>query len=899
MKYTYTGLSASEVEKSRAQFGSNDLTLIKGESFFHKLKENFRNPIIIILIIALVIILILSFFEQTEWYEALAIGFAVLLAVLVSTLSEFKNESSFQKLQEEASKIICNVFRDGKITEVLINDIVKGDYILLQSGDKIPADAIVINGEVKVNQASLTGESEEITKSATSEDYILKQNDFNDPHYLFRGAVVDDGEAVALVDTVGDKSFYGQLTKELSISSERPSPLQVKLKNLAHLISVFGYIGASLIAVSFMFNKILIVHNFDPVLISQYFHDWTLFTEDLLNAMVLAIIIVVAAVPEGLPMMIAIVLSLNMRKMLQEKVLVRKLLGIETAGSLDILFSDKTGTITTGKLEPQFILNGNLDQFDSYTEIPEPFKQVVQNAILGNSYCVITPEGEAIGGNISERALVNFIDTSERIIKDESFDIVNSIRFDSARKFSATEVIGNNLYQGLYGNEQVTFVKGAVEINLENCVNYVDVNGELQPLTIAKNLLETSDELASQGVRLIAICYTTNHIVDDKHLPENLNLIGIIGIRDEIRVESYRAIKSAKTSGVQVVMITGDRKGTAESIGREIGLVDSEEDLIITSEQLNNYSDDELKQILPHLKIVARALPTDKSRLVRIAKNLGRVVGMTGDGVNDSAALKQADVGFAMGSGSEVAKEAGDIVILDDNFQSITNAVRYGRTIFKSIRKFIIFQLTVNLAAVLTVFLGPFFGIDFPLTIIQLLWINIIMDTLAAIAFGGEPALERFMKEKPVKRDANILSKYMSSSILTGGIYITALSILFLTYTPFQDLFVRNGVADHTVFLSAFFNLFIFLIVFNSFNARTEKINLLDNITHNSQFLQIIGMIIVLQVIFTYIGGTILRSVGLQPMEWFYVILLSLTIIPIDIIRKLILKKPGEAPKGV
>jgi magnesium-transporting ATPase (P-type) len=315
---------------------------------------------------------------------------------------------------------------------------------------------------------------------------------------------------------------------------------------------------------------------------------------------------------------------------------------------------------------------------------------------------------------------------------------------------------------------------------------------------------------------------------------------------------------------------------------------------MLTSDELNELSDEELKEILPHLKIVARALPTDKSRLVRIAKNEGRVVGMTGDGVNDSAALKQADVGFAMGSGSEVAKEAGDIVILDDNFSSITNAIRYGRTIFKSIRKFIIFQLTVNLAAVSTVFLGPFFGVDFPLTIIQLLWINIIMDTLAAIAFGGEPAIERVMKESPVRRDENIVSKYMATSILTGGLYITALSIFFLTFAPFRELFIRDGVASNEVFQSAFFNLFIFLIVFNSFNARTNRLNLLDNISHNVVFLQIIGLIILLQVGFTYIGGTVLRTTGLEAMEWFYIVVLALSILPVDIIRKLVLRKYGS-----
>lgn len=899
MKYNYPGLSAEKVVESREKHGANDLTMIIGESFFSKLKQNFKDPIIIILIFALVLILVLSFFGQTEWYEALAIGVAVLLAVFVSTFSEYKNESSFQKLQDEASKILCNVFRDGKITEVVINEIVKGDYVLLQSGDKIPADGYVIKGELKVNQASLTGESEEITKEPTEIGYSLPSNDFNDPHYLFRGSVVDDGEAVALIDTVGDESFYGQLTKELSISSDRLSPLSLKLQNLAGMISVFGYIGAGLIAVSFMINKILIENNFDSVLIGEYFNGWGHFSQDIVSAGILAIIIIVAAVPEGLPMMIAIVLSLNMRKMLKEKVLVRKLLGIETAGSLDILFSDKTGTITTGKLEPQFILNGELKRYDSYTSLPTQLKDVVQNAILGNTYSVITPDGEAIGGNISERALINFIDKEDRLIDDEKYDVVDSIRFDSAKKFSASEVHGDLHYKELFGEEQVTFVKGAVEINLANCKMYVNDEGELVELTTSDEILRQSDELAEQGVRLIALAYSKNHVPEDKSLPKELNLIGVVGIRDEIRVESYTAVKNAQAAGIQVVMITGDRKGTAEAISREIGLVNSDEDLILTSEELNNYTDEELKELLPHLKIVARALPTDKSRLVRIAKDEGRVVGMTGDGVNDSAALKHADVGFAMGSGSEVAKEAGDIVIMDDNFSSISNAVRYGRTIFKSIRKFIVFQLTVNLAAVTTVFLGPMFGIEFPLTIIQLLWINIIMDTLAAIAFGGEPALERVMKEEPVKRNENIVSQYMATSILTGGLYVTAVSLFFLTFPPIKEYFIRDGAFSQDVFLSAFFNVFIFLIVINSFNARTEKINLFDNIFKNSMFLKIIGLIVVLQVIFTYVGGTVLRTTALLPIEWLYVLLFAVSIIPVDIIRKLVLRAINKEVVGV
>ena len=537
------------------------------------------------------------------------------------------------------------------------------------------------------------------------------------------------------------------------------------------------------------------------------------------------------------------------------------------------------------------LINGELTQFNSYSEIPEKLKKIIQFAILGNSYCVITPDGEAIGGNISERAFINFIDKADRLIDDDSFKTINTIRFDSTRKFSATEVKGNHLYTELLGNEHITFVKGGLEIILKNCVRFVNGNGELQELTTSDELMATADRFANQGVRLIALAYTNNQIADNKCLPENLNLIGIMGIYDAIRLESNSAIKKAVNAGIQVVMITGDRKGTAEAVAREVGLVEGVDDIFLTSDELNAYADDELQRILPHLRIVSQALPTDKSRLIRIAKSAGRVVGMTGDGVNDSAALKQADIGFAMGSGSEVAKEAGEIVILDDNFSSITNSVRYGRTIFKSIRKFIIYQFTVNLAAVLTVFIGPFFGVEFPLTVIQILWINIIMDTLAAIALGGEPALEDIMKEQPVKRKESIVTKYMTSAILTGGLYITLVSIIFLTFPPIKELFIRNDVPNNEIFMSAFFNLFIFLIIFNSFNTRTERLNLFENITLNPLFIYVTVLIIAIQVLFTYMGGSILRTVELHFQEWLYIIAIALSIILIDIIRKLIFGK--------
>lgn len=889
MKRNFSGLTGIEVKESRAKHGSNELAPIEVEGFWDKLVGNFKDPIIIILTVALLIIFGLSLLGLTEWYEAVAIGAAVILATLVATFSEYKNESSFQKLQEEASRITTNAFRDGHLIAIPVQDIVKGDYVLLQAGDKIPADGIIADGEVKVNQASLTGEAEGVMKNARPADATYDKKDLNNPYGVFRGSVIEDGEAVMLVETVGNHTLYGVLAKELAESDERLSPLQVKLKGLADLISNFGYIAAILIFFTFMFQKAVVANGFEGEAISMYFQEWQTLLADVMSALVLAIIIVVAAVPEGLPMMIAIVLSLNMRKLLKEKVLVRKLLGIETSGSLNILFSDKTGTITKGKLEARLFIAGSGQIFESLDQIPEKSRELLTFAISENSASFISADGEIGGGNISEQALLTFVKDGVNGQAKREVKHQKEILFNSTRKFSATQVQSDFVPDGLTSN-QLTLIKGAPEVVLDACKGYHHEDGHVE-LGLGKDGLNTTmEKLANDGMRLIALAVSEQEIADQDKVPHDAVLIGMVGIRDEVRDESKASIEAVQNAGVQVIMITGDRMETATAIAKEVGLLKNEDDIILGHTELDAMSDDEIKEILPKLRVIARALPSDKSRMVRISKSLGLVVGMTGDGVNDSAALKQSDVGIAMGSGSEVSKEAGDIVILDDNFISINNAIRYGRTIFKSIRKFIVFQLTVNVAAVTTAFLGPLFGVDFPLTIIQLLWINMIMDTLAAIAFGGEPALMRYMNEPPVNREEYILTKNMISSVLTGGLFITAFSIFFLTYEPFQAMFIRNGMPDNAVFLTAFFNIFIFMILFNSFNVRTEGLNLFDNIRKNPGFIRVMGMIFGLQVIFTYIGGEILRTSDLLLNEWLIIVAFGLIIIPVDMLRKLVMR---------
>lgn len=882
------GLTDEQVEESKKKYGDNRMTEQETESFWSKLLGNFGDPMIKILCVALIINIVFAFLGQTEWYESVGIALAVILATFVSTFSEFRNENAFQKLQEEASRIFCKVYRNGQVTEIPIDSIVVGDCILLQTGDKIPADGVLVEGTIKVDQSVLNGESKEATKKEIPENYVDEDAalDFLNPYKVFRGAVVCSGNSIMRVTTVGDKSVYGQIASELQSEEDRDSPLKVKLGNLAGGISKFGYIGGIAIAVAFLFQSIVIQNNFDMALIMDYCSNWMVVVNDVVEAVMLAVIIIVMAVPEGLPLMIALVSALNMGKMLKDNVLVRKIAGIETAGSLNILFSDKTGTITKGKLEAVTFVDGAGAEYVSFDSVMNELKNVLSLNVFHNTDAVISDEGgdvKIFGGNATERAILSYAANS-RHANTVNVARVSSIPFSSDRKYSATSV---------KGDYNMTLIKGAPEKILVQCSYYYDANGQKQPLSMeGKSRIDDKiNALAERAIRVLAFATSDNEIVDEQLPDDAWTFIGVLGIRDEVRPESVTAIKEVQGAGVQVVMITGDRLDTAVAIAKEAGIVQSDKDIVMTSDQLAKISDDALKERMKDIRVVARALPSDKSRLVRLAQELDLVVGMTGDGVNDSPALKKADVGFAMGGGTEVAKEASDIVILDDNFSSIDKAILYGRTIFNSIRKFIIFQLTINVCAVLICFISPFLGIPTPLSIIQILWVNLVMDTLAALAFGGEPALKRYMKEKPKRRDESIISKYMWTEILTASIWGFALSI-FLLVSEAADHFFRD---DTKFLMTGYFTFFIFFAVFNAFNARTEQIKLHDNIGKNHGFWQVMILIVVVQILMTDFGGDILRCYGLSAGEWMLVIALAFTIIPVDLIRKLVLKAAGKS----
>ncbi|MDR2793484.1 MAG: calcium-translocating P-type ATPase, PMCA-type [Treponema sp.] len=892
------GLSSKEVVDSKEKFGDNRLSEQESESFWANLLENFGDPMIKILCAALIIniMLVIASYtglvpEKMNWYEPVGIAVAILLATFVSTFSEYRNENAFRKLQEEASKIICKVYRDGEIREIAIDDIVTGDAVLLQTGDKIPADGVLIDGSLKVDQAVLNGESKEASKTAVRADYKNNEKtDFLNPHKVYRGAVVVSGNAVMQVCVVGDTSVYGEIARELQEGDERETPLKLKLGALADGISKFGYIGGVVIAVALLFQRIVLANHFNGAEIIAYCMNWTHLLSDVIHAVMLAVIIIVMAVPEGLPLMIAIVSALNMGKMLKDNVLVRKINGIETAGSLNFLFSDKTGTITKGKLEVVGFSDGMGNDYKTYGEIFGALKKYLSLSIFQNTDAVLSGAGankRAIGGNGTERALVNFAQDAPSS-ESSGIKTAEKIPFSSQNKFSAVTIEGVD--DDVFGNA-FTLIKGAPEKIIEKCGYCVDKDGKKIEFSSIEDFNKKIDAMAERSIRVIALAISADKIVnaetyDIASASADWSLVGIIGIRDDVRPESISAIAEVQQAGVQVVMITGDRKETAIAIAKEAGLLKNSDDVVLTSDELATLSDDELKDKIKNIKVVARALPQDKSRLVKAAQELNFVVGMTGDGVNDSPALKKADVGFAMGGGTEVAKEASEIVILDDNFNSIDKAILYGRTIFNSIRKFIVFQLTINISAVLINVVAPLLGQENPLSIIQILWVNLIMDTLAALAFGGEPALKRFMKELPKRRDESIVSPYMWSAIIAGAIWTSVLSLIFLFTNVIRNNFSLSPLDTlHT----GYFAFFVFIAIFNAFNARTEKLNLFDNISGNKGFLRVLFIIAAVQVLLVYLGREIFEGYGLSLFQWGIILLFAVSIVPVDLIRKILL----------
>ena len=854
------GLSEEEVKISRREHGSNSFVKIKSKSFFGKFFDNLSDPIIKVLIFALIIEVALTL-GHCNYFEIGGILFAILVSTTVSTASEHGSEAAFKRLDSESLGAVARVLRSGKISEIPSEELVVGDVVYLYAGERIRADGVVIEGSFLVDQSALNGEGAEVEKRASKS---LKTGELSDEYSLFSGSIVTSGSGAMQVLKVGNETFFGQVAADLQAQT-RESPLKLRLAKLAGQISKIGYFLAFLVGIVYIFNTLIADNCFVRDRIIEDLCNFKLMFSTLIHAFTLMITVVVVSAPEGLPMMITVVLSSNMKKMLRDKILVKKLVGIDTAGSMNILFTDKTGTVTSGCLSVDAIVSssGTYLNLKSLRD-SEKLLRLLSLSAKYNTECV-NIGGEISGGNATDRAISEFFSA----VPSDEQKVAERQAFKSETKYSSVTF-----------NSGLKLFKGAPEKILENCRYELRENGEVAASDFKKVRSELSFRV-ERGERVIALAYTEGR-------EDELVFMCLLALKDKIRDDATSAINRIIRAGIQVVMITGDGIDTARAIAKECGILTSTAHISLTSADLLQMSDDEIIAILPRLRVVARALPRDKLRLVEIAQRMNLVVGMTGDGINDSPSLKLADIGFSMGSGTDIAKEASDVVILDDSLSAVAKTVLYGRTIFKSIRKFITFQLIMNIAACGVSLLGQFIGIDNPITIIQMLWVNIIMDTLGGLAFAGEAPLEYYMKEKPKSREAHILSSEMINHICFNGLYTLLICIIFLC-SGFWRSFYGYDIGN-IKFFTAFYALFIFFGIFNCFGARCERLFVFSNIEKNKAFIFIMILISVIQIGMIYFGGSLFRCTPLSPRELLAVILLSFSVIPFDFIRRIFYK---------
>ena len=854
------GLDEKAVLAAREAHGENRYTKRAEKGFWRCFLKNLGDPVIKVLLFALGLHLLLLF-RDPDFVETAGIAVSIVLATLISTLSEYRSERAFAGLFESCGAEKCRVRRAGCVYEIDVTQIVVGDVVLLGAGEKIPADGVVLSGSFAVDQSALTGESREVEKRP------YEKGEREEPSCagaVFAGAALLSGAGEMLVTRVGDATFLGGISGELQEQSGE-SPLKARLAHLAGQISRIGYVMAAVCALAFLFNAIVIDAGFAGAKILMTLRNVPLMAELLLHALTLALTVVVVAVPEGLPMMIAVVLSANVRRMVRDPVLVRKPAGLEAAGRMNILFTDKTGTLTVGNLTPCGVLCGAGEYETLYAlqkgspALYEATKKAVY-ATTGAVRGVQEGKAVALGGNATDRALLGAFLAGEAPV----LAVQDRISFDSERKWAAAVTASGD-----------TYLCGAPDKLLPYVRHCLDKEGKARAFAPAA-FREKIAARAAQGERVLLLC-------KGEHLPQKdrmgqLCLLAAISFCDPLRADAPRAVRTLQTAGVQVVMLTGDSRETACAMARASGIL-RERGVVLTGEELARLDDTEVCALLPRLAVVARALPADKSRLVRLCRQEGLVVGMTGDGINDAPALSRADVGFAMGSGTQVAREAGDVVILDDNLSSITRAVLYGRTVFKSIRKFIALQLMMNFCAVGISILGPFLGIDAPVTVTQMLWINLVMDTLGGLAFAGEAPMPFYMQEPPKRREEQILTRALAARIAVLTVFTVGLFVFFLR-SEWVRSFYRESEGN-LCHLTAFFALFIFASVFNCFNARTDRVRMGKGLLKNRAFLLIMAAVAAVQILFVYLGGAVLRTMPLTPRELLFTLLLAAAVLPV------------------
>ncbi len=866
------GLSDSQVNKSKQDFGTNALAKKETESLWSMFIGAFDDIWIKVLCAALVMKIVISVIGvfvpalagENDVVEIISIVLAIALATGFSTLSEYRNSSRSEALQEEYNKTYAKVMRNGKLVNILTSEIVKGDTILVQAGDKVPTDGVLFEGHIKVSQAALNGESRDENKTAADNLDEAESTDYASANKVFMGSVVTSGEGYMVATVIGDASELGKINKALTDDNDEDERKDTSSLKLEVVAAGIGKLGVSAAAIAGVLDVVLnLIRTDEPITVVYVL---LLVAE----AVMLMASIVIMAVPEGLPMMNSLVQSMNTESMYKKNILVSHKAAFSDSAYMNVLFSDKTGTITQGNLSLVEFITG-----DGKIAENIPNQEFIEAITLNNLAKV--SEGKPIGSNNMDRALLGYaLEHGYDDSKNDPDKVADISGFDSEKK-CATVTLKNGL----------VYWKGATENIIDKVTHYMLPSSEEKEFTAAdKKAVE--DQMLAQAKRTMKLLSVAK-IADGKTV-----LMAVLCLRDNVRTDAVETVEILNNAGIQVVMVTGDAEETAVAIAKEAGILkDEQNDVVLTHEELEQMSDEELKKKLPNLRVVSRAKPLDKKRLVSISQQLDNVCGMTGDGVNDAPALKQADIGFAMGDGTAVAQEAGDVVILNNSLTSIKDCVLNSRTMSKSVGKFLIFQLTVNISTLLMNIIAPILGWTEPFSIVQILWINLIMDTLAAMAFGGEPILDRYMNEKPALRKDNILTTYIKSAIGTSSVFITLGSILILeNIGGITDFVTPAGCADPELYEKTFmFAFFIYSIIFNSLNTRSERFNVFEHIEENKNFIIVMGVIFILQTIIIEIGGQVFSTTTLNAKALFVSMLLAVLIIPVDMVRKAIVSK--------
>lgn len=855
------GLSSSEVLRSREMHGSNKLPEPRMKKWYDFAKEALSEKITMILIAIAVLQLFLGFMGVMELSDPIMILVVLAIVTVIAVKTGLGVQKSAAELRAKTSVRYCDVIRDGKVQTINKDELVVGDLVCVGMGQEIFADGYIVDGKISVNNAAINGETKECKKTPI-QGYIhaktTSTSAYTNPNCLFAGTTVMSGEGKMIVTDVGVNTVNGDTMVKMQTLESPKTALDIALDNLSDFISKWGTVAA---VVTF---AVLTMTGIMSVGFSNYFGGNVLdVIQKIAQNFSVALTIIVAAVPEGLPLIVKLVTKQNVRTMETFNILAKNPGKIPELAYVDIICTDKTGTLTTGVMTPKKIIDAFVDEVDESSEL---WKAMVNNICINNS-AVFDGNGEITGGNSIDRAVLTLTDS------EEYGKIVNDLQVKAKQVFNSS-----NKYSAVSCSNEVTYYKGAPEKLIEHCTTAL--GDGIQTFTdIDKiRLLENIKEMTTKSMRCIALTQSTGELVENE-LPNNMTLLGIIGVVDPVREEVPNAVAMAHKAGIQVIEITGDCLETAKAVAEECGIYMAG-DLAITNDDFEAMSDDEVKSIIPKLRVISRCSPNTKLRLVTLAQEIGKSVAMTGDGVNDSPALKRADVGFGMQGGSDVAKEASDIVLTDDNFASVVKAVELGRTFMHNIMMFLEFQLPINIALLILSVIYPMVATGALLASVQILIVNIIMDSLNSLSFGGEPPKEEYMSERPIKKGSGLFIRGAKKRI---AISTAAFIVLYgiITFSPVSNMFVTDVEA-----MTARFALLCFMAVLNGFNIRTEHMNLFKGIGKNKLFSYIAVGICAMTVILCDFAGTLIKATALDLNHWLVIIALAFMVIPVDLVRK-------------